>query len=104
MGYDHNRSTKRVDPLQKLHDLRCILMVQVSSRLIGKKHLRPVDEGAGNSHTLLFSAGKLMRERLILGRKSHQLQHARNLFADFSGGSTYHTLGKCYIFKYRPVF
>jgi hypothetical protein len=49
---------------QQSHHLRTVLGIQVTGRLIGKNQLRVRYHSAGNGHTLLLSAGKLLREVL----------------------------------------
>ena len=93
---DHGCPTP-VDLFQKSHDLHRIVGIQVSCRLIGKQDLRTVDQSPGDRHSLLFSAGKLVREKLIFGRKTYHLQHLRNRFPDRPAGLSDHSLGKCHI-------
>jgi hypothetical protein len=46
---------------EERHNARPGRRVQVSSRLVGKEDSRPCYKGSRQSHTLLFTTGKLSR-------------------------------------------
>src|SRR2546428_430303 len=46
-----------VDPLQQRHDVLACLRVEISGRLVGEQHERPVDECARNGYALLLAPG-----------------------------------------------
>lgn len=56
--------------VKEVHHDAAGLAVQCASRLVSQNQRRLVDHGAGNRHTLLLAAGKLVR--LVL----HALGHA----------------------------
>ena len=65
VSYNDHRSPLCVDIFKELHYFHCILGIQISCGLIGKKNLRPVDQSPCDRHSLLLPAGKLMRKRFI---------------------------------------
>ena len=60
VGDDHDGHPRLVQLLQNLHHLYGGLAVQGAGWLVGKDDLGPGDEGAGDCHTLLLSAGHLV--------------------------------------------
>ena len=70
MGDYKNSSSHLVYLLQKEHKLQRAHRVKVAGRLVRDYHARAVDQRAGNGHTLLLAAGKLLREALLAAFKA----------------------------------
>ena len=62
MRYHDNGGSFLIQFRQQVHYFRTILGVQITGRLIGKDNLRISHYRTGNGHTLLLTAGKLLRE------------------------------------------
>ena len=74
----HDRRAGAVDGVQHLHDAQRRRRIEVSGGLIGQQDLRMVHIRAGDGHTLLLTAGQLMRVVVLLTGQSHGLQHLRH--------------------------
>ena len=70
-GHDHGRAAL-VDAGQQLHDVDRGGGVEVSGRLVGEQDLRPVHDGTRDRDALLLTAGKLVRQPLLLAVKTHE--------------------------------
>nr|BFF11839.1 hypothetical protein GCM10025699_31420 [Microbacterium flavescens] len=63
-----------VDAREELHDVDGCRGVEVSGRLVGEEHLRPVHQGAGDRDALLLTARQLVREPLLFTRQADERQ------------------------------
>src|SRR5260370_14212784 len=61
VGHEDNGDATRIELLQDHHDLQAGATIQVTSRLVSQDHRGTRRQGAGDSHTLLLTAGKLYR-------------------------------------------
>ena len=62
---------------QNIHNLRTAAAIKISRRFVRQNDGRVVDERTRNRHTLLLSAGKLVRIRLHLIQQTNFAQHFR---------------------------
>ena len=62
---------------QNIHNLRTAAAIKISRRFVRQNDGRVVDERTRNRHTLLLSAGKLVRIRLHLIQQTDFAQHFR---------------------------
>lgn len=76
VGNHDDCSSILVEFSEQAHYFQTVLRVEVTRRLIGKNQLRIEDHGTGNGHSLLLTAGELMRE--VLGSMSYR--HAFHSF------------------------
>lgn len=61
--------------VEKCQDEFAILCIEITCRLVGKDDFRVVQDGTGNTDTLLFATGKLVDELVLLVGKLHHLEH-----------------------------
>ena len=66
VGHHNNRSTLFIQFCQQIHHLSSVLGVQVTGRLIGEYQLGIGYDRTGYRHTLLLTAGKLLRDVLVV--------------------------------------
>ena len=70
MGNQNNGAVQvAVELGEQFHNFDTHLGIEVTGRLVGKNNRRIVDNGAGNRHTLLLAAGKLIRLVIHLSRR-----------------------------------
>ena len=75
VGHHNNRSTLFIQFCQQIHHLSSVLGVQVTGRLIGEYQLGIGYDRTGYRHTLLLTAGKLLREVFGTVADVHPLQN-----------------------------
>ncbi len=92
-GHHHGRAV-RVDAREQLHDVDRGGGVQVSGRLVGQEHLRPVHERARDRYALLLTAGELVRQTLVLARETHEGEHLGDRLLDESARRSDHLQGE----------
>ncbi len=73
----HDRGPARIDASEQLHDVSGCRGVEVSGRLVGEQHLRPVDERARDRDALLLAAGQLVREAALLALEARRARALR---------------------------
>ena len=66
-------------PRKQLEDLRADMGVEVRGRLVGQEDRRHADQGAGDRHALLLSAGEVTRQETGPVGKPHGLEQAGRL-------------------------
>ena len=81
VSHDDDGHARLVEVLQDLHYFDGRLAVQCPRRLIGQDDLRLGDEGAGDGHTLLLSAGHLIGHvvRPVLQSQSVEVLHGEQV-------------------------
>ena len=67
------------EPAEQLQDLRADMRVEVRGRLVGQEDRRRADQGAGDRHALLLSAGEVARQETGPVGKPHGLEQAGGL-------------------------
>ena len=90
-----------VDPLEQIHDVLAGLRIQVSGRLVGQQHQRPVDERAGDGDALLLTAGQLGGQSVGLAGQPHHLQHVGHHPVDHVGALADHLEGEGHVLEHR---
>jgi hypothetical protein len=58
MGCNDNRGSSDVNAVEQIHNDIGGIIIQASGGLIGQDDFGVTDDGAGNCHPLLFSAGQ----------------------------------------------
>ena len=97
MGNNYHRGAFLVDLLKKIHDLNCILGIQISCRLVCKKNGGLVYKSPCKSNSLLFSAGKLVSPCTVLARQTDLPQYLRNILLHLPGRRLNYPLRKSHI-------
>jgi hypothetical protein len=83
VGHQHQcRACVAAQIQQQIDHLLARILVQVAGRLIGEQDFRPGREGAGDSRSLLLTAGELPR---IVARAPRETDTPEGLEADASG-------------------
>ena len=97
VGDNHHRDVDLVDGLKQLHDVHGHLGVDVAGGLIGNDELGAVGQGAGYCHTLLFTAGKFVRQAVHLILQTDQGQNIWDAGFDLFGRNVGHAHGESHI-------
>src|SRR5262245_40291881 len=74
MSNDHNGSALSIQIRKQRENLISRLRVQCAGRFIGKNQGWVIDEGSGDGHPLLLSAGKLVGPMMEAVRETHPIQ------------------------------
>ena len=83
MGYeDEGNADLLLDPLQLVLHFFAKLQIQGRQRLVQKQHLRLVDQGPGDGHTLLLSAGQQSGVFIFIALQTDEFQHLHNFLID----------------------
>ena len=75
--------------------------VEVSGRLVGQQHQRPVDEGAGDRHALLLATGQLAGQPVRLARQADHLEHVGHHPVDHVGPLADHLEREGHVLEHR---
>lgn len=86
VGNHHDRSSGHVDLVEKIHDFRRRVGVQISRRLVGNQHRRIVDNRSGDGNSLLFAGRQLIRILIRFVTDADKTQDLRYLFSDLPLG------------------
>ena len=82
MGDHDDGGTVLVDAVKQFHDLVGHLRVHVTGGLVGDDGVGVVDQRAGQSNSLLLTAGDLVRHVVCLVLQADQSQDVRDTFLD----------------------
>ena len=78
-------STLLVQLLQQVHHFLAVLRIEVTGRFVGQNQFRVGHYGTGNGHTLLLTAGELLREVLGTVADGHALHRLFDALLAFAG-------------------
>jgi hypothetical protein len=97
-GYDY-RYSLTVEVSQQPSDLESVFMIEIAGGFIGEKYLWLLDERSCDRHTLLFTAGEIVRAVIHAVAQTQPLQNLLRTTPSFTGQAAIEIKSQFYILQ-----